>query len=171
MDSEELPVALQDPPEELTALRDATLEATDPRRVQRGLAGHRAGAVQGAWYGPDWVLGRVRGKQGVQVTTARLWRGQLEAECDCVDTVTPCAHVPAVLAAAIAGAGTPTAEGGPVEWREHWSHGALPGAAEAVEAVEAAEASTPPTDVAGHLARAPGGDLLELLGPLYRELR
>ena len=174
-----IPLGLQDPPDELEALRDGVLEAADPRRVKRGLAGHRAGAVQGAWSGRDWVLGRVRGKQGVQVTTARLVAGHLESECDCVDTVVPCAHVPAVLAAAMAAAEAAEADAGtgpgrdpagpgtaPVEWRDHWNHGALPASEPG-----GAGGETPPPEGAAHLARAPGVDLLEVLGPLYRDLR
>lgn len=176
----ELPLALQAPRPELAALRDAVLAATDPRRLRRGLAGHRTGAVLGAWSGDGWVLGRVRGKRGVQVTAARLLHGRLEVDCDCADTTAPCAHVAAVLAAAMGTAtvtpgretgdrpggapGRDPGASGPVEWRQHWSHGPLP------EASPETADETPPPDVASHLARAPGADLLEALGPLYGEL-
>lgn len=165
-------------PPDLQAILSQLEAEIDPRRLERGLAGARAGAVEELWWGPSWLGGTVRGRVGVQVPQVWLQDGTLRHRCDCHDTAGICAHVPALLARALAdlesspgsrdrflGVEQAPRALPPQAWWSFW-HAQLP-----AEEPTPGSLSAPPEDILRHLEGAPrlapDLDLAALVRELY----
>lgn len=171
------------PPFPLREILEALSRDMDPRRLGRGLTGHRRGAVRSLWFGPGWIGGEIQGRDP-QPARPELWweQGRLGSACPCVDEAPHCAHLAALAAAALEAArerpeeiaarlrGTPRPlPAGPPDWLEFWGPDEAPDAPEAAPgdpgkglrgpgpplAEAPAGATGAPEDVALHLEQAP----------------